>query len=165
MRIDQHKLIQLANLERKAMDGFLNEFLPDTENCQHTRYFPTNNATSGYDCIVDRWIHGQFSKRFIFEIKIRNKYYPTLLLEKHKLDKFLKFEKDPIVGIYYINFTPTCTVVFDLLKLHSEGKITFKQEAHNIQTANKDLGKVIKDVAFLDVTHGKSFNFVFPPNG
>ena len=166
MQSAEHNFTQMAARERAAMGEFLNLFFADTPKHYFTRYFPENNVVSGYDCIVDSFNKdtNQKVKRYIFEIKIRNKHYPTLLFEKAKLDKYLKFEKNPAVGIYYINFTPACTVVFDLLNLNEQGKITFTQEPHNIQTADKSLGKVLKEVAFLDVNLGKTFDFVFMGN-
>lgn len=167
MRVEHNKLIHIADLERRAMDEFLNQTLPNTQNYYHTRYFTMNDGISGYDCLVTR-INAKTKKqvkRMIFEVKVRYKHYPTLLLEKLKFDKLSKLVKDKSTGIYYVNFTPACTVVFDLLKLNAEGKILFEQQEHNRQTADKSLGKVLKEVAMLDVSHGTSFNFVFNPNG
>ncbi len=165
MRIDQNKLIHTAELERQAMDEFLNLFLPNTDKHYHKRYFTMNEGNSGYDCLVNRINNNTKKqvKRMIFEVKVRNRHYPTLILEKVKFDKLSRLVTDPITGIYYVNFTPYMTVVFDLLKLKNEGKIEFKEESHNIQTVDKSLGKTIKQIAHLNVSDGKSFNFIFNP--
>ena len=99
-----------------------------------------------------------------FEVKVRDTYYSTLLLEKKKFESLKSLIRDSAVDkIYYINFTPKGTVVFDLLKIEAENKLLFIQQEHNIQTMNKDLGKVLKEIAYIDITDGKFFEYVFVP--
>lgn len=160
------KAAELGKHERNALEGFFKDFLPTTKTHKYTFYYTPDNTYSVYDCLAKQFniAENKVTKKMFFEVKVRDTYYSTLLLEKKKFESLKSLIRDSAVDkIYYINFTPKGTVVFDLLKIEAENKLLFIQQEHNIQTMNKDLGKVLKEIAYIDITDGKFFEYVFVP--
>jgi len=108
----------------------------------------------------------KLTHRFIIECKVRNNYYPTLLLEKIKYNDLkkeakkrdLKTKKECYIDIkttiVYINVTPKGSYWFSL----KSDKINWVQELHWKKTNEKSLGKILKDVVYLDTSTARSFS-------
>lgn len=162
----EKKFTKAGDHERNAMEGFFKDYLPSTKTHKYSFYYSPENSYSVYDCLVKQFnvCEKKLTKKMFFEAKVRDTYYSTLLLEKKKFDSLKKMIKNPETDkIYYINFTPKGTIIFDLLKIESENKMLFIQEEHNVQTMNKDLGKTLKEIAYIDITDGKFFEYVYVP--
>lgn len=158
------KRVELGKIERDALDGFFKEFLPTTKTHTYNFHYTPEDSYAIYDCLAEQFsiAENRVTKKMFFEVKVRDTYYSTLLLEKKKFENLKELIRNPARDkIYYINFTPKGTFVFDLLKI--EDKLLFIQEEHNKETMNKDLGKVLKEIAYIDITDGKFFEYVFVP--
>lgn len=158
---------RMSSNERKAMRAFL-DFIQKSgrsnNKFNYTLDFTDDDPYSGYDCLLSQFYKetGKLKRILCFEIKIRTSDYHTLLIEKQKFEKLLSLgDISKNKNVFYINFTPAKTVVFDLVKLHNTNKIHFINESHNLMSYNKGLGKIQKEVAYLDVKYGKSFGFVY----
>lgn len=149
--------------ERKAMDGLFAEILKETDKSRYEWQHTSPNEKTHYDSLVIQYNKATNSiiKRMFFEAKIRGVDYDTLLIEKYKLTQLKNLVKEKNDKIYYANFLPSKTVVFDLLKI--ENKLTFVEENHNIETANKALGKRKKLIAYPPISDGTIFPYVFKP--
>jgi hypothetical protein len=93
----------------------------------------------------------------IFEAKIRDTSYPTILLEKKKLQNLHKVAKrysDSPVDIYYVSCHPDGSYVF---KLGLVTSYQWNKEYHNISsTENK--GTILKEVTYLDIKDAKKID-------
>jgi len=121
-----------------------------------------------YDGILYFFDKGGYKlkKRVIIEVKVRKDWYPTLMLEKIKLNNLLNIRKnldkqseketgDKIESdIWYMSVTPKETYIWKL-----ENKYEWNQEYHNISTNNPSLGKTLKDVTYLDINKSKRFEW------
>jgi hypothetical protein len=149
--------------ERKALDGLFNEILKETDKVSYDWTHTPPSAKVHYDSLVKQHdkLTNKILTRMFFEAKIRGVDYDTLLIEKYKLTELKKFVKDKNDKIYYANFLPSNTVVFDLLKI--EKNLVFIEEEHNIKTADKELGKRKKWVAYPPISDGTVFPFIYTP--
>jgi hypothetical protein len=160
------KYTERAKAERDALTGLFKEIIKDNDKFRYSIYDTPDETKSKYDCLVKQFSKqtGELIKKMFFEVKIRGAYYDTLLVEKQKLDSMKKLIRDLDKDrIYYVNFTPRNTIIFDLLKLESEGKLMFVKHNHNKTTVEKELGKVEKEVAYIDNADGKAFDYVYVP--
>ena len=160
------KYAERAKAERDALTGLFKEIIKDNDKFRYSIYDTPDETKSKYDCLVKQFSKqtGELVKKMFFEVKIRGAYYDTLLVEKQKLDSMKKLIRDLDKDrIYYVNFTPRNTIIFDLLKLESEGKLMFVKHNHNRTTVEKELGKVEKEVAYIDNADGKAFDYVYVP--
>jgi len=159
------KFTERGKQEREALTGLFKELLKENSLVRYTVYHTPDHTKSKYDCLVKQYSKetGKVIKKMFFETKIRGAHYDTLLIEKQKLDSMKKLIRDiEIDKIYYVNFTPKNTIIFDLLKI--EEKLLFVEHEHNKQTIDKDKGKVLKEVAYVDNTDGKIFDYVYVPS-
>lgn len=155
---------QRGKEERDALNGLFSELLKENKKFRYTVYHTPGQTKSRYDCLVRQYCKqtGKVLKKMFFEAKIRGAHYETLLIERQKLDSMKKLVRDLDVDkLYYVNFTPINTIIFDLLKIESEGKISFIKQNHNKTTVEKELGKVEKEVAYISVNEGKVFAYVY----
>jgi hypothetical protein len=160
-----NKFEQRGLQEREALVGFFKRILVKTPSTKyHLNYTPTGTY-SKYDCLVTQHslIDGNWRaiKKMFFEAKIRDKYYDTLLLEKKKIEAMKVYAKEAHSTIFYINFTPAGTFVFNLTKLELDGQINYITEKHNVETVNKDKGKIDKEIAYIDVNLGKRYDYIY----
>ena len=161
----RNKISQTGKKERDALTGLFKTMLKETDKVYYHVYHTPDQTNSRYDCMVKKIDKstGKVIKKLFIETKIRGAYYDTMLLEKKKLDYLKEFVKDPQVDrIYYINFTPRNTILFDLLKI--ESTMFFVEHNHNAITIDKERGKVKKEVTYLDVTNGIVYDYIYDPN-
>jgi hypothetical protein len=156
------KVSETGKKERDALAGLFKLMLKETDSVYYTVYHTPDQTNSKYDCLVKKFdkATNKVIKKMFIETKIRGAYYDTMLLEKKKLEYLKKFVKDPAIDrIYYINFTPRNTILFDLLKI--EPTMFFVEHEHNTLTIDKERGKVKKEVTYLDVTNGIVYDYVY----
>lgn len=148
--------------EREALTGLLSKYMKETDQYRYHIYHTPNRDKSKYDCIVKKYqkSDSRLVKKMFFEVKIRGAHYDTLLLEKQKLEslKSLITNKETD-SIYYVNFTPVNTVMFDLLSI--EDKLHFVNEKHNRVSVNKEAGKREKAIAYISIYDGKIYDYVY----
>lgn len=164
---DQHtECTRSSEMEQQALEGFFELNLKDATDFFYEKNYSISDFNSDYDCLVFKKIrfNERTTAKLFFEAKIRNTDYPTLLLEKNKFDKLMAWCKDENCKAYYINFTPKHTVIFNLSFMAKHGILNWVKDKHNRVTVNKELGKIEKEVAYLDIKFGNVFPFVFKPS-
>ena len=123
-----------------------------------------------YDGVIFRFEKGtsKLIDRMIVEVKVRDKFYPELILEKIKFDDLKKIRRqmdtktkkecyeDVKTRLIYINITPQGSFFFDLDKLEKEFK--WVNEMHWVSTTDKSKGKVSKILTKINTTKGKPYN-------
>jgi len=158
------KISQTGKREREALDGLFKLMLKETDKVYYTIYHTPDQTNSKYDCLVKKFdkVTKKMIKKMFFETKIRGAYYDTMLLEKQKLESLKALIRDPAIDkIYYVNFTPRGTILFDLIKI--EHTLFFVEHEHNKLTIDKERGKVKKEVAYVDITNGIVFDYIYIP--
>lgn len=161
---NREKYSERGKAEREALDGLFKELLKENNKVRYSVYHTPDRTKSKYDCLVRQYSKqtGEMLKKMFFEVKIRGAHYDTLLIEKQKLDSMKRLIRDLDKDkLYYINFTPKNTVVFDLLKIESEVGFNFVNDHHNRTTVEKELGKVSKEVAYIDNKLGTTFQYIY----
>jgi hypothetical protein len=149
--------------EKKAFEErlFLKKLLPliySDQQLEPLFQFTPSHGKDVYDCCV--CLYDFLTKclvhRHIIEIKVRDKFYPTLLLEKKKLESLKKIAAIAGSIVYYISVTPNGTFLFNLTDLEPE--LVFNVEDHWASTTNKSLGKIPKSVTHIPIEKGIKLN-------
>jgi len=123
-----------------------------------------------YDGVIFRFEKGtsKLIDRMIVEVKVRDKFYPELILEKIKFNDLKKVRKqmdtktkkecytDVKTRLIYINITPEGSFFFDLDKLQKD--FEWVEEMHWVSTTDKSKGKVMKSLTKIHYTKGKAYN-------
>ena len=122
-----------------------------------------------YDGVIFRFEKGtsKLIDRMIVEVKVRDKFYNELILEKIKFNDLKKVRRqmdtktkkecymDVKTRLIYINITPQGSYFFDLDKL--EKSFSWIEEMHWVSTTDKSKGKVMKSLTKIDYTKGKPY--------
>jgi len=149
--------------EKKAFEErlFLKKLLPliySNPQLEPLFQFTPYHGKDVYDCCV--CLYDFLTKvlvyRHIIEIKIRDDYYDTLLLEKKKFESLKKIAAIGGSTIYYISVTKKGTFVFNLTDLEPE--LTFTTMDLPASTVDKSLGKIQKLVCMIPIEKGVKFN-------
>jgi hypothetical protein len=123
-----------------------------------------------YDGVILRFEKGtsKLIDRMIIEVKVRDKFYNDLILEKIKFNDLKKVKRqmdtktkkdcymDVKTRLIYINITPEGSYFFDLDKLQKE--FNWVEEMHWVSTTDKNKGKALKSLTKIDYTKGKRYN-------
>jgi hypothetical protein len=123
-----------------------------------------------YDGVILRFEKGTSNliDRMIVEVKVRDKFYPELILEKIKFEDLKKVRRqmdaktkkecliDVKTRLIYINITPQGSFFFDLDKLEKEFQWT--NEMHWVSTTDKSKGKINKILTKINSSKGKLYN-------
>ena len=123
-----------------------------------------------YDGVILRFEKGtsKLIDRMIVEVKVRDKFYPELILEKIKFDDLKKVRRqmdtktkkecyeDVKTRLIYINITPQGSFFFDLDKLEKE--FNWVNEMHWVSTTDKSKGKINKILTKINSSKGKLYN-------
>jgi len=140
--------------KKQAMDSFFKYFLKDTKDIHYVFHYDTGDFNE-YDCAIfqkDKKTKN-INKRLFFNAFITSNHYEAIVLEQIKLnllkESITNSETDKL---FYVVFTPKGTITYDLLKLEKENLIYFVEDE-----------KTKKQVALLELSNGKFFNFVFTP--
>lgn len=149
--------------ERKALDErlFLKKLLPliySNPELEPVFQFTPSIGRDVYDCCVCLFdkLTKSLVERHIIEIKVRDKFYSTLLLEKKKLESLKKIAEIGGSSIFYISVTPNGTFIFNLSEI--ESSLVFSLESHWASSTNKSTGKVTKSVTNIPIEKGIKYN-------
>ena len=140
----------------------LNELKQLYPNLFKYRIFFTDGKYDPYDAhfyIINE--KGEILKNVKIEIKIRDKSFPTYILEKKKLDSIRKRcevnLKDNEYVILYLNFTPDGTYLWNITNLNTDNTSIINA---NKATSSSRTHKIDKEVIYLDPKTSKSLNYV-----
>lgn len=139
-----------SQIKSQALDGLFKEILKETEKSMYTVYHTLDKSRDGYDCLAIQYnvATGEKTKRMFFEVFLSERYDDDLFIEKQKLDLMRGLINEPERdSIYYVNFTPQSTIIFDLTKA---------QDGLVFTSLNG------KEVAYIDIIDGKPFDYVRP---
>lgn len=139
-----------SQIKSQALDGLFKEILKETEKSMYTVYHTLDKSRDGYDCLAIQYnvATGEKTKRMFFEVFLSERYDDDLFIEKQKLDLMRGLVREPERdSIYYVNFTPQNTIIFDLTKA---------QDGLVFTSLNG------KEIAYIDITDGKPFDYVRP---
>lgn len=145
-----------SKIERIA----LNNIIPELFKGNKISFYTTpDDGKDIYDGYVMK-MNDNFSiiDRYMIECKVRDTFYPTLLLEKKKYDALKKKAIESDAKIIYICVTPDGAFCFNLDKLINADTIWLK-EPHWKSTQNKSAGKVIKSVFYINIEQGKRISY------
>lgn len=134
--------------ERMALKEFLPTVLLNTDIIIYEFYYTDSRDYSHYDCLVRKYENARLHSTFIFEAKIHEADDDVLLLDKEKLDTLKDEIKEANTYLFYANFTPKRTVIFNLLPLERRGNIEYAEEEGMM-------------MAHLDVNDGTEYDYVF----
>jgi hypothetical protein len=123
-----------------------------------------------YDGVILRFEKGTSTliDRMIVEVKVRDKFYPELILEKIKFEDLKKVRKqmdtktkkecytEVKTRLIYINITPQGSYFFDLDRLQKD--FVWVNEMHWVSTTDKSKGKANKILTKIDCGKGKPYN-------
>lgn len=154
------KFIEASKRERFALMNIL-PLLKSNTNYDWTEYLTDIYSYDVYDCLLQAYIDGSIKKRFIIEIKIRDKHYDDLILETKKLKDLKSKVYDDITDVIYINVTPKGTYLFNVTKLQKENKLTTNKLMANKATMNSREHKIEKSVIYLDYNDAKFYPYTF----
>lgn len=145
-----------AYMERLAFDNFRTLYnLFNDDNVIKTDY--TGNDV--YDVLVTKHNDGLIYKRYIIELKIRDKAYENYVFETHKyrdLQKIKKIDSDNN-EIIYINFTPDGTYVWSIDKIiHKYNPVKMEM---NKATMNSRSDKEEKSIYLLLPSDAKKYEY------
>lgn len=129
---------------------------------EYKSYMTDETGFDPYDCLLYLFKDDKFIQRKFIEVKVRDRHYLTLMLEKNKLknlislvkQKDLKFSKDTLSdeksGIVYLSITPYASYWFDLDKINLK-ELEWVNEMHWVSTTDQSKGKIMKEVTYLDI--------------
>ena len=142
---------------RMLLRELFNRFYSDKYDIQP--YYTEIDLCKCYDAVVTRfnkdttWLHDTH----LYEVKLRDIDYDTILLEKDKYDALIeerKFNYDGDVKLYYVSCHPSATYVFDLDNV----ELKWISEHHNISSVEKENGTRLKKICYLQKERGKKIN-------
>lgn len=96
----------------------------------------------------------------LIEIKVRNRAYSTMVLEKKKLDNLLQYAEDndlENVKILYVNICPENTYMFNVTTLDT--RLTAVEGYYNKNTVRSN-AKVVKKMYYIPLPTGKKYPYV-----
>lgn len=149
---ERHHLTTLISILQAQRPNYQFDLIPS----------PLNRAVP-YDGLVHiKDENGFVVKKLIIEAKVRTADYPTYFLEKQKYDNLKKLQSahnDYL--IWYINFTPSGTHIFDLDSIDL-GPV--KKIEMNAQTFKSRSNKRTKAVFTLDIKESARINYQYNKN-
>ena len=163
----QNKFYEKSLLERGYLKMIFDK-LPTTYD--YKTWMTPAEGYEVYDGVIFRFEKGtsKLIDRMIIEVKVRDKFYNELILEKIKFNDLKKVRKqmdsrtkkdcymDIKTRLIYINITPEGSYFFDLDKLQKE--FNWVEEMHWISTTDKSKGKTLKSLTKIDYKKGKRYN-------
>ena len=167
MNTTQNKFYEKSLLERGYLKMIFDK-LPTTYD--YKTWMTPAEGYEVYDGVILRFEKGtsKLIDRMIVEVKVRDKFYPELILEKIKFDDLKKVRKsmdlktkkecliDVKTRIIYVNVTPEGSYFFDIDKLEEE--FEWVNEMHWASTTDKSKGKINKILTKINYIKGKLFN-------
>lgn len=140
---------------KQAVAVFFESFLMDSKDHYYEKYYPPGELFVKYCSYVKQRKKDDTSivRKMIFDAKIYQFHDQFLLLDKDAFDYLKSFVKDSTTIIFYICFTPECTVVFNLSDLEAQKKIRF-------EPSKKVSGKF---VSVLKLGQGSIYKHIYKP--
>lgn len=129
-----------------------------------TEYITDIYSKDIYDCLLQAYINGSIERRYIIEVKVREKHWQELILETKKFRDLKKKIFDDKAQILYINITPVATYIFNLTKLEKQNKLVRNTLMANKATMASREDKVNKGVYFLNVDDALKLEWTFDEN-
>lgn len=162
----QDKFYQKSLLERGYLKLIFDK-LPTTYD--YKTWMTPAEGYEVYDGVILRFEKGTsiLIDRMIVEVKVRDRFYPELILEKIKLDDLKKVRRqmdtkskkecymDVKTRLIYINITPEGSYFFDLDKIQKEFR--WVDELHWVSTTDKSKGKILKSLTKINCIKGKRY--------
>ena len=156
---------QHGEQERIAFESILPMLKAKLSKEQSLYYYYTHNASSThFDVLVHIYnnVTGCKISSNIFEVKVRNKHFPDLILEQRKYNSLNKLRKKELeyfkkVNLFYICFTPKSTYLFDLDKVNLNWEVGYMNASFVIDKTNK----VAKDVTYLAINEASDMNYIY----
>lgn len=145
-----------SKIERIA----LNNIIPKLFSGGKISFYTTpDEGTDIYDGYVMK-MDDNFSiiDRYIIECKVRDTFYPTLLLEKKKYESLRQKALESDAKIIYICVTPDGAFCFNLNKLITPDTKWIKEQ-HWKSTQNKCAGKINKSVFYINIDQAKKISY------
>lgn len=111
---------------------------------------------------------GQLISRIFVEIKVRDRFYPELMLERKKYNDLLSlvrkrdektlndsgYKIESKIG--YVSVTPEGTFWFNLSNIK---EFNWESKLCPVSTTDRSLGKTMKEVVMLDTQKARKFEF------
>jgi hypothetical protein len=143
--------IKRSEIGNTLLKEIFKQIIPS--NIEKQIYFSPEDSYTIYDALINYLKEGSMISTDLYEVKVRDEDYPTLLLEKKKYTDLLKHSRRMynIRHIYYVVITPGGSWSYDLLKLP---KLKWITEQHNIKSTDTHYGKTTKEVTYLDKNIG-----------
>jgi len=133
----------------KAFNLLLRKSIQDDDKHTHSIETVLDKDGKEYDCLVTQLnkFSGDVTKRMFFEGVFMDAY-SSVFIEKSKVSELKSVMTDIETDhIYFVNFTPRNTYIFDLFKLEMDGKLLF----------------VNGDTAYIDITDATEVDFPYVP--
>lgn len=136
---------------------------------EYKSYMTDENSFDIYDCLLYLFKDDKFIQRKYIEVKVRDRHYPDLMLEKSKLKSLInlvkqkdsKYSKETLQeeksGIVYVTITPLATYWFDIDKINLK-ELVWVNEMHWVSTTDQSKGKIMKEVTYLDTNIATKYN-------
>jgi len=131
----------------------INEVISRLYTCHYKKYLTDPYGNDVYDGLVIKFEDDTYTPKGtdIYEAKIRDRNYPTVLLERKKFKALFNYAKrysDYPVNVFYLSCHPEKTYLFHLDK---KRKYNWVKEEHNKSTMDMSKGTEIKEVVYLDI--------------
>jgi len=159
--VTQQDYIKKSILERICLKNIFQKL---SNNYDWKFYFTSEEGYDLYDALLIKFEKNgtKMLNQYFIEIKVRDKHYDTLMLERtkynHLKDLVKKYDKrnysDIPSEIIYINTTPNGSYWFNLSKINMEEQ-EWIQESHWSSTTDKSKGKELKWLTYLPLHLGK----------
>ncbi len=152
MSVQLNKTAPPGEILKVTLEQFFKGFIQDNSKVYYVPHYPIGELQDKYTCFVQQINRQNESvlKKMFFSAKILEFYNDFPLLDKDMFDCLKAYDRAPETFLYYILFTPKCTIVFNLTELESKGRLKWEQ-SKKVAT---------KTVAVLKVNQGKVFDFI-----
>lgn len=159
---EEKEFKKCENKERLAFYS-IRKFLTNKEDKIYKIYYTSKGDDyTGYDILLHIYTNGEITSSNIIEIKVRDTHFTDLILEQKKYDKLKilkqREEENGIenVNIYYLNFTPKGTYMYNLTKMDIEW---FGQYFPDNSVNTKK--EIYKTITFLHTNDGIDIPYIF----
>lgn len=145
------KFMMKSDIERVALNSIIPLLFKD-KDYQH--YTTNSQSFDIYDAYVMLFNDEKPMSRFMLEIKVRDRHYNELMLEKKKYEDLKKQASQSGASVIYISVTPVGTYCYNLSKIINDNTEWIKEE-HWVSTTDKTKGKKMKSLVYIPTTESK----------
>lgn len=150
-------------LFHKAADDkllVLKQLIPILYSGYKTEYFHSHKLYSPYDVCLTGYKDGVTAFKHLIKIKVRDKHYPQMLLEKRALEKIQKKADQHGAEVIYITVTPMGAFIYNLTKISKVEKFDWQEKTTYKATVVKSRGKAIRYITYLSIDLAKQIRDV-----